>query len=77
MILAAKIEELGDKPVAQTLCPPQFANGSTEARTLVSAVRSQRLCHSMANGSHSWTLCLTTMTMVGDVTMENKVLYLI
>jgi hypothetical protein len=38
-----KTEELGEKPVPLSLCPPQIPHGLTRARTRVSAVRGRRL----------------------------------
>jgi hypothetical protein len=38
-----KTEALGEKPVPESLCPPQISHGLTRDRTRVSAVRGRRL----------------------------------
>jgi hypothetical protein len=43
MILTGETEELGEKPVPVTLCPPQIPHGLTQAQTWASAVRGRRL----------------------------------
>jgi hypothetical protein len=48
-----KTVELGQKPVPVPLCPPQIPHGLTRTRTLVSAVRGQRLTTwTMARPAH-------------------------
>jgi hypothetical protein len=43
MILTGETEELGEKPVPVSLCPPQIPHGLTRARTRDSTVRGRRL----------------------------------
>jgi hypothetical protein len=43
MILTGETEELGEKPVPVSLCPPQITHGLTRTRTRDSAVRDRRL----------------------------------
>jgi hypothetical protein len=69
-MVKVRISEMDIKPAPVSLKLSKVKFGCHGNQTIIVWQLKPYKC---SNGSHSWTHCLTTVTIVGDVTMETKV----